>query len=244
MFPSSNKANIDPQKRQPRKIFAYQVGDVNGDGVPDQVYITGAQPYPDSPFIDNIALIVQDGRTSRQYSIPLQERAGFNPTLFLGDFTGDGVNDIQVAINSGGSGAFTYDYVFSFLNNRARKLFDFERFNEQYKYDIRYLDYYQVSVKSINGNSSYLIDIRNKGQEYLSEIYDENGKLKAPIEGAVSPLGGLYAVDFDRDGIYELLAYQRVYGRYRADGLGDLISVLKWDGKRFKQSLQWFGLFG
>ncbi|QGG46810.1 VCBS repeat-containing protein [Heliorestis convoluta] len=226
------------------KILTYQIGDVNGDRIPDWVYVTGNYPYPDSPFVDTMKLIVQDGKTSALYSLPLTERAGYEPTLFLGDFTGDGVKDIQLTINSGGSGAFTYEYVYSFLDNQARKLFDFEQFNQAYRYKVTYLDYYQVKVKSLNATNHYTIDIRYKGKEYLSEIYDEKGRLKEPIEGDVSPVGGLYPVDFNYDGVFELLAFQRIYGRYRADGLGDLITVLKWNGNRFTPTLQWVGIFG
>ncbi|GGE32661.1 hypothetical protein GCM10011391_09150 [Pullulanibacillus camelliae] len=40
-------------------------------------------------------------------------------------------------------------------------------------------------------------------------------------------------MDSDRDGTFELEAYQRIAGRYNADGLGYVQTVLKWNGEIF-----------
>ena len=95
-------------------IFSYARGDVNGDGIPDNVYLTGIKT-PDSPFTQNITLVIQDGMMGGFTSIPLSENAGYNPTLFLGDFTGDGVKDILIGINTGGSGGIMYYYIILLL---------------------------------------------------------------------------------------------------------------------------------
>jgi hypothetical protein len=221
-----NYYRVDPS------VVSFTRGDVTGDKVPDNVYLTGTKT-PDSPFIQNITLVVQDGRTGAYKSVDLSENAGYNPTLFLGDFTGNGVDDILIRIDSGGSGAFTYDYVYSFVNNNPQLLFDFNVYNEQFQYDVNYQDNYKVKVVSKINNLTYLIDISLRDPEYLSEIYNANGKLKSPIEGFVNPLSGLYPVDFDSNGVYELLAYQKIAGRYNADALGYVLNTLAWKNDRF-----------
>lgn len=225
------------------RIVDYARGDVNGDRIPDNVYLTGTKT-PDSPFIQNITLIIQDGMSGRVKRIPLSENAGYNPTLFLGDFTGDGVDDILVSINSGGSGGIMYHYIYSFADNVAKLLFDFNVYNEEYKYDVTYKDNYKVEVISRDNNEKYIIDISTRGEEYLNEIYDENGKLKQPISGFVNPLSGLYPVDFDSNGVYELLAYQKIAGRYNADSLGYVLNTLKWKNNRFVLDNQSVAIFG
>lgn len=228
---------IDP------RIVAYARGDVNGDRIPDNVYLTGTKT-PDSPFIQNITLIIQDGMTGRFKSIPLSENAGYNPTLFLGDFTGDGVDDILIGINSGGSGGIMFYYIYSFIDNVAKLLFDFNVYNEEYNYDVTYKDNYKVEFISKKNNEKYIIDITYKGADYLNEIYDDNGKLKQPISGFVNPLSGLYPVDFDSNGVYELLAYQKIAGRYNADSLGYVLNTLKWKDNRFDLDYQYVAIFG
>lgn len=69
------------------------------------------------------------------------------------------------------------------------------------------------------------MDISYKGSEYLSEIYDSNGKLMSAISGFVNQLSGLYPIDFDANGVFELLAFQKIAGRYNADALGYIQNI-------------------
>jgi len=210
----------------------------------DNVYLVCKKPYgDDSPFRDNLILIVQDGKTKFFTKIVLKENTGYNPTLFLGDFTSNKVKDILISIDSGGSGGYAFYYIYSFLRNVPKVVFDFEKFNEKYTYTVNFKDNYEVQVTDKN-NNKYIINIRYKGEEYLSEIYDENGNLKEPIEGWVNPLGGLYPVDFRRDGTYELYATRSIAGRYNADVLGYVQTSLEWNGKDFKPFFQTLGILG
>jgi hypothetical protein len=218
-------------------------GDVDGDGTIDKVFLT-ADKTPDSPFWQNITLVIRNGRTNQYHQIGMKNNAGYNPTLFLGDFTGDKVEDILVVIDSGGSGGMIYAYVFSQLNGRMRQIFDSDVFNERQTYDVTYEDYYRATVISHSQNEKYILDLTYKGKEYLSEIYNPNGTLKEPIKGWVNPLSGLYPIDFNRDGTYELEAYQRIAGRYNADGLGFIQTVLKWNGRGFVTERQNVAIVG
>ncbi|WP_243290943.1 VCBS repeat-containing protein [Bacillus sp. FJAT-47783] len=224
-------------------IVSFATGDVTGDGVSDYVYLTGIKT-PDSPFTQNITLLIQDGRTGMVTSVPLRENAGYNPSLFLGDFTGNGVADIFISMGTGGSGATMYHYIYSFLNNRAQILFDFQVYNDQYQYEVTYQDNYKVKVSSKKNNKTYIIDISTRDTEYLHEIYDENGKLKSPMTGFVNPLSGLYPVDFDSNNVFELLAYQKIAGRYNADSLGYILNTLGWKENRFVLENQYVAIFG
>lgn len=224
-------------------VVAFVRGDVNGDNVTDNVYLTGTRT-PTSPFVQNITLLIQDGRTGVTTAVPLKENSGYDPTLILNDFTGDGVKDIQIGIASGGSGGTMYYYIYSFINNIPRLMFDFNLYNQLFKYDVSYKDDYKVEFLSKLNNQRYIIDLSYKGIEYLNEIYDKNGKLKEPIEGFVNPISGLYPIDFDSNGVYELLAYQKIAGRYNADAIGYVQNTLKWKGTVFMLNNQNVAIFG
>ncbi len=225
-------------------IVSFIRGDVTGDRIPDDVYLTGIKT-PDSPFIQYITLIVRDGRTGTSKSVTLPgENAGYNPILYLSDFTGDEVYDILISITSGGSGGITYYYIYSFAYNIPRLIFDYNIYNQEYQYEVTYRDFYKVEVVSKNNNTRYILDISYKGLEYLSEIYDSNGKLKSAISGFVNPLSGLYPIDFDANRVYELLAFQKIAGRYNADALGFIQNILKWDNNRFILDRQFVAIFG
>lgn len=226
-----------------KKVVQVKYGNVTGDGVTDVVYLTAVQT-PGSPFLQQITLVIQCRRTSQSFRIPLQENAGYHPTIFLGDFTGDRVKDILIVINTGGSGGTIYAYVFSFRNGRFNQIFEANAFNEKGKYDVRYQNHYKAEVTSKQPDKRYIVDLTTKGKDYLNEIYNPDGTLKKPIQGWVSPLSGLYPVDFERDGVYELVAYQNIAGRYSADRLGYMENVLKWNGHTFESDRQYVSIFG
>lgn len=223
------------------KVVSFVQGDLTGDGISDSVYLTGIKTQ-DSPFTQNITLLIQDGITGRYTRIPLSENAGYNPRLLLGEFRGDGTLDILISIDSGGSGGIMFHYIYSFLNNIPQLMFDFNLYNQEYNYDVTYKDNYKVEVISRKNDQKYVIDISNRGDEYLNEIYDENGKLKSPISGFVNPLSGLYPVDFDSNNVYDLLAYQKIAGRYNADSLGYVQNILLWKSDRFILGTQYIAI--
>lgn len=229
------------------EIVSGAYGDVNGDGKTDYVFLTAVKSAdPSSPYLKHIALNIQDGTTRNVYTLSLNENgnSGYEPTVFLGDLTGDGIMDILITIDSGGSGAFTFDYAYSFVQNKTHKLFDFEHYNEQNQYTVTYLDQYKVRVNSLVSGQSYAVDISERGPDYLSQIYHDNGTLKKPVEGMADGVSGFYPVDMDRDGVYEIQAYQRISGHYHADGLGYIINSLKWDRDKFSIWQQWLAIFG
>ncbi|MDQ0351480.1 hypothetical protein J2R98_001294 [Alkalibacillus filiformis] len=218
-------------------------GDVNGNGVMDEVYLIGYQTQ-ESPFVQNITLVVQYGVTHELYSTPLVDNVGYNPSLFLGDFTGDGVHEILISVAIGGSGGIMNEFIYSFVYNRFNLIFNSNEYNDYYQYTVNYEDDAKVRVVSEVNQQQYVIDLSERDPEYLNEIYDADGNLIEPIEGWVNPLSGLYPVDFDLDGVYELLAYQRIAGRYNADALGYVLNTLAWDGQRFALSQQYVAIYG
>ena len=117
-------------------------------------------------------------------------------------------------------------------DNRLVKIFDYDQFNASSQYQVTFQDSYQVRVAQINGNRTFTLDISNYREEF-SDLYDSNGRLITPTEGSVLGLGGLNPVDVDHDGILELVALQRIIGRYNAETIGYVRTTLKWSGTNF-----------
>ncbi|MFD2640203.1 VCBS repeat-containing protein [Piscibacillus salipiscarius] len=226
------------------EIVAMTQGDVTGDGISDTVYVMGFRES-DVSIIRKMSLVINDGATNLLTNIYLEEDMGYDPGLFLGDFTGDGVSDIFLNIPSGGSGATSYNYIYSFVNQQARLLFDSNVYNAEYSYTVTYQDDYKVEVVSEKNQARYMIDLSLRDSEYLNEIYYEDGTLKEPITGWVDPVSGLYPIGYSsRSPVYLLLAYQQIAGRYHADSIGYVQNRLKWDGESFVLDFQYVGIFG
>ena len=217
-------------------IVDLKQGDVNGDKIVDTIFLTGDKPFGEnSLFVENITLVIQDGRTCAITKVPLEFNAGYFPRLFIADFTGDGIDDIKVSIDSGGSGGYVFYYIYSFAGNMLKLLFDFNKLNERYSYEVIFKDYYKVHVINTTLNKVYIIDISNKDPEYLSEIYDSDGILISPVKGEVLPLGGLFPIVIDeKSGVYDLYAKQRIIGRFNADTLGYVNTLLRWNNEIFE----------
>lgn len=212
-------------------ILDFKSGDVNGDGLFDKVYLTGQKTSPGEFFADNIAIVIQDGRTNTFLQIPLINAAGYNSQLFLGNFSSRQQMDILVNIDTGGSGGYILAWLYTIKNNIPLLLFDSDSFGRSSMYSAVFKDNFKVEVSSVHGNKKFIIDISSNKKMYIdSGIYNESGKLLKPTEGGVLALGALFPLVNNYNGLYQLLAYQRIIGIYNADNLGAVQTYLKWDG--------------
>lgn len=227
-----NYANI-----QNMYILDKKIGDVNGDKIPDTVYLTGEKRQ--YPFYENIKVIVQDGRTMQSYAIPLfpNYNIAYSPWLFLGNFTNLNVDEILISLPVGGSGALTYYYVLSFLNNNANYILGPEQFValiSNLKFEVVYMDNYKVLVKSGKLDQSYILDVSDRKETYEGTVYDKNGKLIKPLEGFVLYQPHLNPVKFDGSQPYKLEAQVDIAGTSHADRLG--YAVTYWEYNRNMKS--------
>lgn len=225
------------------RIITTACGDLTGDGAREIIRLTGSQPAHSVAW-RNIRLEIMDGASGKVTRLGLAPDTGYEPQLFLGDMTGRGRSDVMVSIASGGSGGIVDSTIFAYMDGAYRQIFSTEEYYAAADYRVMYQDHYTVLAESLLNHTAYLIDLSGRDEEYLSEIYDENGILREPREGFVDPVSLLVAADIDRDGVLELMAWQRISGLYHADALGDFISTLAWDGQRFAMIGQTVGIMG
>lgn len=212
-------------------------GDVTGDGIIDYVYLYGRKNVETDIFADQITLVIQDGRSNQTTTIPLSNNAGYNAKIFLGDFSKDNILDILVSIESGGSGGYGIFYIYSFKSNSPGLLFDIEQYNNSFSFNVNFEDNYKVSVASPTLDLLFTLDISNKGYDYLSQLYDGNGKLKQPVKGEVLAASALYPIVMNSISMsYDLLVLQRIIGISNSDTLGYLENFLSWNGTQFKST--------
>lgn len=228
---------------QPQNILQKKLARLTEQRKPYEVVLRGDRDG-DSPHVTNITIDIYGFKDKKApVTISPQQNAGYGPDLFVGDFLGNGTQQILLSIQSGGSGAFGYYYIYSFDGEKVSVLFDFENFGKENRYTAKYLDNYKVQVEGLG--KRYLIDLSQRDKSYLNEIYNEDGTLKKPIDGNVSDLNALYPVYNNQTRRFDLLIYQRITGLYNADGLGYVITRQAYSSKgTFKNIFVQVGING
>ncbi len=106
--PSASITSIPQMSPQ---IIQTKFGDINGDGFFETIFLMGTKS-PDSPLWRNLTLAIFYGPTRQFEQIMLKENVGYNPTIFLGNFTGNHIEDILVVSDTGGSGGIINGEIF------------------------------------------------------------------------------------------------------------------------------------
>lgn len=156
-----------------RVLIDEKIGDVNGDGIKDRVSVYGDK-LSDSDFIYSIIIEVEGG-TGGWFKVDMiTELNGYNPTLFLGDFTKDQKNDILFqmdmmfnSMNSKDIGEYGVSII-TIKDNLIETIFSSNRYNTEYLFLVEYNDLYKISILNVKVNKLFLLDISDKGYDYLS----------------------------------------------------------------------------
>lgn len=179
----------------------------------DNVVLKGIKEN-DSPLVKSITI------ESGQIKIKPAIDVGYDPDITLIDVNGDGKSEIFLNINSGGSGAFNFSYVYEIFDDHYKTLFNFDAFTN--RFEGRYLDDYKVEIS--DGMYKVNIDVSDSDEYSLNEIYDKDGKLKHSQAVDISPVNTVfpyYDPFFKKD---SLLVFQKVSGLSMSDGLGYLVT--------------------
>lgn len=183
-------------------------------------------------YYDNIIIEVYDVNGVLINTIRPKTNAGYDPNIMLGDFVGNGLKQIFLGINSGGSGGFGYFYVFDLQNNEIKTLFDYQEFSQKNQYTGEYIDNYKAKVIKKDSNQRYLIDLSLRPKDYLDMIWKPNGQLIVPRTVDISDVNTVFPYYNSSTQLYELIIYQRVTGLFNADSLGYVLTQQNFkDGK-------------
>ena len=168
-----------------------------------QIYICSSAQ---SGFQENISLKIVTGNEEKEV-VP-NANSGYNPSVFLGDFLGKGLNQIFYSVESGGSGDYSFYQLYSGENGEISSIFDSQNFNQN------------ISA-TMQGD---IISIEYLGQTLLLDA--SKNDLSGAREVAISPVNTilpLYNTAFQR---YQMLVYQKVYIDYTANNVGYVTTLL------------------
>ncbi|MEG2353015.1 MAG: hypothetical protein RSB70_00065 [Clostridium sp.] len=217
-----------------KSIIDIKYGHITGKLPLDTVYLRGEVTSESSGYASNIDMVILQGSDNKEKIIPLNNAEGYNFTIFLGDFTGLGKDDIFIRGLYGGSAGLSWNYIYSYSQGEYKLIFNGEDFSKTYGYEARYENHYKLKVSCPILKKSYLIDISKEDKVYLNIIYDEKEIFKNNVVPIVYDISSINPVDYGLWKYYGLFINQRIIGQSNADTLGIVETLLRWNEGEFR----------
>jgi hypothetical protein len=186
--------------------------DVTGDGKADLVTIKGT-PYEEGTlFLKDITLKV---KTSEGKSFKIELAEGYDPTINVNDLNHDGVKDLFISMQTGGSGNLSNYYLYTFKDSKKEDL----SVPDSLAISSQYEDGYKASIKIDETGKTYIFNLSDRKKNYDKlGLYNE-GKLNEPMELMVFPFSTLKSVKLEGAKL-GLKGIQRFSGASNADTIG------------------------
>lgn len=223
-------------------ILDVKTGYITNNQTEEKAILVGVYPMKDSGYVEDLELIINPkGQKPIVQKVPY---SGYALSLFLGDFNGDGLDDIMIRGAFGGSGGYGIAAIYTYTENGLVQIFSPEYFQKSYPCFARYLDNYITEVRCPNVNQKYLIDMHERPQVYLNIVYTPTGKVIPDNKPIVSELNTAYPIQTVYNKFYELIVQQRIIGVSNADTLGAIQSMVSLKDNAIQvtqQSLLTFG---
>lgn len=202
--------------------------DVSGDHKVDKVMIKGIPYEKGSQFLKEIILDIH-ASNGKTYEANLEE--GFDPTVQFVDLNHDGIKDMFISINTGGSGGISNYNLFTLKDFSLTDL----DVPEPLIINGQFQNGYKATITIQETNQSFTFDLRNRADDYERLGLFQNGKLSEPTELMVDPFSTLKPTMLSSNK-YGLIGIQAISGAYHADRIALVESV--WEYKAGKWNLK------
>ncbi len=213
-------------------VIATEAADVTGDGVKDSITLVGTSPDDNSAFQNSISLRIFDASTNKMIEADLKDFGGYEPKIFLGDFTGDKVKDIMISAPTGGSGGIIDNRIVTVKDGKAQLIFG-EDDNAGLALSGKFADGFKANLKVEQLNKDFTVDLSAFKDGYVEGgTYDASGKLKVDVEPWADGFSLLEPVEYTGDGTYYLRGIQSISGVAHVNRISNMESLWKYsDGK-------------
>ncbi len=209
-------------------VLDKRIADLTGDQVDEEIYLAGQRDKNNDNYCTQLQVIVINGKSKHRQTVSLSNLGGYQPKLLVGDFNGDKVSDVLIAVPAGGSGGLVNYRIISLHGTNAAVIFDHVH-NSGVKFHGKLLSGFKAELINDNTGKTVVIDISSNKSRYIEEkIYDEQGGILRQVQPYAYPFSLLEAIDIDHDGTYELRGYQRIIGAYGADTISNVVSVWRY----------------
>lgn len=217
-------------KKESYQLIKTLKADVLGDQSEDEVTLS-AKKHPDSTvYYDQFKLTVKDGKTGKTYTHELN--GGYEPELFLGDFTGDKKAEMMIQSDAGGSGGIQNVSILTFENGKFLSLMDSAEKDANLKFESNFKDNFKAYILNKDTNMTFALDLSGIKSELIKNgAYDKDGKVLAQDMGWTDGIKMALPADVNGDGSLELLCSTAIFGKSHVDKLSTVNWTYQYDSK-------------
>ena len=206
-------------------VISENMIDVTGDNKNDKVFIKGIPYEEGTQFLKEVILEIE-ASNGKIFKANLED--GYDPTVHYVDLNHDGIKDMFISINTGGSGGISNYFLYTLKDFSLSNL----EVPEPLMINGQFLNGYKASITIQDTNQSYTFDLRNRADDYERLGLFQNGKLSEPTELMIDPYSTLKPIKLSSNR-YGLMGIQGISGAYHADRIAFVESVWEYEAGRW-----------
>lgn len=198
----------------------------------DSVVLVGEFHDEKSNHANSLQLVI-----NRENDLPITVNVpynGYNMQLFVGDFTGDKIDNIMIRgeyenpqiYKDGHDNLISYELgvIYKYESEKLIEIFNMKKYKNNNLACAKFKSNYRASVSC--GKKKYLIDLSARPKEYLNKIYDEDKTVKTNLKPTLDNPSEIFPIKVVFSDCYNLLIYQRIVGINNSDVIGTIETLI------------------
>lgn len=213
-------------------IIDVAYGSITNKYSDDSVVLVGEFYDEKSNHANSLQLVI-----NRENDLPITVNVpynGYNMQLFVGDFTGDKIDNIMIRgeyenpqiYKDGHDNLISYELgvIYKYESEKLIEIFNMKKYKNNNLACAKFKSNYRASVSC--GKKKYLIDLSARPKEYLNKIYDEDKKVKTNLKPTLDNPSEIFPMKVVFSDCYNLLIYQRIVGINNSDVIGTIETLI------------------
>lgn len=213
-------------------IIDVAYGSITNKYSDDSVVLVGEFHDEKSNHANSLQLVI-----NRENDLPITVNVpynGYNMQLFVGDFTGDKIDNIMIRgeyenpqiYKDGHDNLISYELgvIYKYESEKLIEIFNMKKYKNNNLACAKFKSNYRASVSC--GKKKYLIDLSARPKEYLNKIYDEDKKVKTNLKPTLDNPSEIFPMKVVFSDCYNLLIYQRIVGINNSDVIGTIETLI------------------
>lgn len=213
-------------------IIDVAYGSITNKYSDDSVVLVGEFHDEKSNHANSLQLVI-----NRENDLPITVNVpynGYNMQLFVGDFTGDKIDNIMIRgeyenpqiYKDGHDNLISYELgvIYKYESEKLIEIFNMKKYKNNNLACAKFKSNYRASVSC--GKKKYLIDLSTRPKEYLNKIYDEDKTVKTNLKPTLDNPSEIFPMKVVFSDCYNLLIYQRIVGINNSDVIGTIETLI------------------